>query len=312
MILILAFLSTAAVPNDITAQIPRKPSDLDTTERETHRFDKFGGVVYREFEELNDDGEPLQLKCDVYVPRGDGPYPAILAVNGGGWRSGSKLNLFRHARVLAKAGYVVVSINYRLAPRHRFPAQVEDAVYAIAWMRENAEEYKIDVERIGAWGYSAGGHIVSMLGVTDREDGFAESLPDEWRETDLSVAAVAAGGAPCYLGWIPDDSRILAYWLGDSRRNDAEIYQRAEPMSYVDEHAPPFFFFHGTDDHLVPVRGSKVFHQKLQSAGIESEFLEHLGDGHFATFSDLSTLDACVEFFDAKLKTDPNEGTTDK
>lgn len=274
----------------------------DNEKKTSFRFDKKGGVVFCEFEPATDGEEPLQLKCDVYIPRGDGPFPAILAVHGGAWRSGSKLNLFRHTRRMAKAGYVVVAINYRHAPKHKFPAQVHDVKYAIAWMRKNCDEYKIDPDRIGAWGYSAGGHLVSMLGVTDKDDGFDSMLPDELKNQATHVSAVAAGGAPGDLQWIPDDSMILAYWLGDSRNEIPDTYKEAEPLSYADKDDPPFMFFHGSDDHLVPVRGSKRLHQKLEGLGVRSEYLEILGRGHIDTFTDMDTLDRSIEFFDSILK----------
>jgi len=207
---------------------------------------------------------------------------------------------------MAKSGYVVVAINYRHAPTHKFPSQVHDVKTAVAWMRKNADEYKIDVERIGAWGYSAGGHLVSMLGVTDPADGFESELPDDLKEFDTHVSAVVAGGAPCYLGWISDDSRLLAYWLGNSRAADPEVYKRASPTTYIDEKAPPFYFFHGSNDHVVPVRGSKQFHEKLKFAGVESEYVEHLGKGHFDTFLDMAILDHSIEFFDKHLKPTPS------
>ncbi len=261
----------------------------------TYRFDKYGGIRYLQVDEI-------ALECDVYVPHGDQTFPAILAVHGGAWRSGSKLNLFRHARYLANAGYVVVVINYRHAPTHKFPAQIEDCKAAIAWMRKHADDYKIDPNRIGAWGYSAGGHLVSMLGVTNDNDCFDHALPNDLSEFDTRVSAVVAAGAPCDLGWIPDDSYTLAFWLGGSRNDDPEVYQRATPMNYVTRDAPPFYFYHGTNDKLVPVRGSKDFHNELQLAGVRSIFVEYQGAGHFDMFNDMQALKESIKFFDEHLK----------
>ncbi len=109
------------------------------------KFEKFGAITYREI-----DGE--SLNCDVYVPTGPGPYPAVLAIHGGAWRHGSKITMTRHAWKLAQAGYVVVAINYRHAPKHPFPAQVHDCKHAVRWMRANAKQYKIDPRaNCGLW-----------------------------------------------------------------------------------------------------------------------------------------------------------------
>ena len=207
-----------------------------------YEFDKFGGVVYREGTE---NGNDYRLTLDVYVPEGEGPYPGILAVHGGSWRSGTKLNWMRHARKIARAGFVVVAINYRHAPRDPFPAQIHDCKAAIRWMRVHADKYKIDPEQIGGTGYSAGGHLVALLGTSDMDDGLEGDVPESEQGISTRLQAVAPGGAPCEFSWIDDDSRALAYWLGDSRQKNPEIYRAASPTTYITADDPPFYFFQG-------------------------------------------------------------------
>src|SRR5262249_788519 len=107
------------------------------------------------------------LKCDIYQPAGAGPFPAVLAVHGGAWGMGNKRQRGVYAQKVGPDGFNTVSISYRLAPEHKFPAQIEDCKSAVRWMRKNANKYKIDPTRIGAVGYSAGGHLVALLGATD-------------------------------------------------------------------------------------------------------------------------------------------------
>ena len=111
---------------------------------------------------------------------------------------------------MAKHGYAACSINYRLAPKYPFPAQIDDCKSAVRWLRSHAEKYKIDPARIGGFGYSAGGHLVALLGVTDRSDGLEG--PDATADSPSTrLQCVVAGGAPCDFRALPADSSRLAY-----------------------------------------------------------------------------------------------------
>ena len=259
------------------------------------KFTKQGGVVYQ-----NIDGQ--ELKCDVYTPAGEGPFPAILAVHGGAWRQGSKFALLRHAWKMAQSGYVVVSINYRHAPKHPFPAQIHDCKHAIRWMKFRASKMKIDPDRIGAFGYSAGGHLVSLLGTSDSDDDLEGEVAPEMEKFDTRVKAVAAGGAPCEFSWIDEDSRVLSYWLGGSPQQKPDAYRAASPTTYVSADDPAFFFFHGTSDLLVPVSSSRTLHESLEKSGVSTQHFTAKGGGHFSTFSDISWMEKAIEFFDIHLK----------
>ena len=255
-------------------------------------------VVYQTI----DGAEPEQLKCDIYTPQGEGPFPAILAVHGGAWRQGTKFAMLRHAWKMAQSGYVVVSINYRHAPKHPFPAQIHDCKHAIRWMRSNAEKYKIDPERIGAFGYSAGGHLVSLLGTSDKEDGLEGPVEKEFEKFDTRVKAVAAGGAPCEFSWLDKDSKTLSYWLGGSRDQKPETYRAASPTTFVSADDPAFFFFHGDSDLLVPASSPQALHDLLEKAGVKSEFHTAKKGGHLGTFTDIRWMEQAIVFFDKHLK----------
>ena len=110
-----------------------------------YRVDRTQDIVYKEI-----DGKKLRL--NVFVPKGDGPFPAVLVVHGGAWRAGSRTQLTMYAKSLARRGYSCFAINYRLAPKHKSPAQIEDCRDAVRWIRRNAADYKVDPGRIGAIG----------------------------------------------------------------------------------------------------------------------------------------------------------------
>ena len=123
------------------------------------------------------------LAADVYRPRGAGPFPGMLVVHGGAWRMGARADLATIANGLAEHGYTAVAIDYRLAPTYKFPAQIYDCQAAVRWMRSHASELKIDPTRIGGFGYSAGGHLVALLGTLDekelREPGIPANAPSD-------------------------------------------------------------------------------------------------------------------------------------
>lgn len=257
-------------------------------------FQKKPGVVYRQTNRY-------QLKCDLYIPEGQGPFPAIIAVHGGAWRMGTKFALLRHAWLMAQSGYVVVAIDYRHAPEYPFPAQVHDCKHAVRWTKANASKYKIDASRIGAFGYSAGGHLVSILGTTDAKDGLEGEIEAGLEEFDSRIKAVAAGGAPCEFSWIDKNSNALSYWLGGTRKKEVEKYKAASPTTYVTSDDPPFFFFHGDLDMVVSCETSLILHRLLQKSNVPSQHFLATGAGHLGTFSELEWMEKAIEFFDANL-----------
>ncbi|MFK7766445.1 MAG: alpha/beta hydrolase fold domain-containing protein [Mariniblastus sp.] len=282
-----------------TAEDDVRSSEEDGKPKEARKpklkFIKNGGVVFKKTAEY-------ELKCDVYVPEGDGPFPAILAVHGGFWRAGSKVAMLRHAWRMARAGYVVVAINYRHAPKYPFPAQIHDCKHAVRWMKENKSTYKIDADRIGAFGYSAGGHLAALLGTTEATDGLEGPVESGHEEYSTRVKVVAAGGAPFEFSWISENSPVLMYWLGGTKKQKPKTFRAASPMTFVTPDDPPFYLFHGQSDFVVPRDTAKNMHNRLLAVGIESKYDVAKGSGHVATFSDLTWMNNAIVFFDKHLK----------
>ena len=242
------------------------------------------------------------LKADLYIPSAKGPHPAILMVHGGAWRTGHRGHMSKVSQSAAKRGYIAVSINYRLAPKHKFPAQIEDCKAAVRWMRTNSKEYGIDPERIAAYGYSAGGHLACLLGTTDAEDGFDEESKQDKDAVSTKVQAIVAGGAPCNFQFIPRKSDSLAYWLGGSRAEKPDVYVKASPTTFVTKDDAPAFFFHGEKDRLVPTMSCKFMSAALKNAGVNSEVLIIEGTGHIGAFTNKDAQRAALKFLDSVLK----------
>lgn len=256
-------------------------------------YDIFRDQVY-----VERDSGPLAL--DVYVPRGNGPFPAIIVVHGGAWASGTRAQLAGFAQALAEHGYTAAAISYRLAPNSPFPAQVYDCQAAVRWLRSHASEFKIDPDRIGGFGYSAGGHLVAMLGVLDDDDFREEGVPGDAPSARLQV--VVAGGAPCDFRMLPDDSERLSYWLGGTPGEMPEAYRQASPASYVTRDDTPMFFYHGATDSVVPIRSPRRMVERLKEAGVPAEFYEVPDAGHMMAVGNAVALRQATAFADRYLK----------
>jgi len=240
------------------------------------------------------------LKADLYVPEGEGPFPGVLVVHGGAWYMGTRAQLSGFAQLLASRGMTAVAISYRFAPTHKFPAQIEDCKAAVRWMRSNTERLKIDPERIGGFGYSAGAQLVALLGTTDANDGLEGEI-DTTDTPSTRLQAVAGGGAPCDFRTFPLDTEMLSFWLGGTRRQLAEQYRLASPAEFVSADDPPMFFFHGEKDNLVPVTSPTTMCRVLKSVGVPSELYVVPNTGHVFAMLDRTALDKCATFLAEKL-----------
>lgn len=282
----------ASPPVKIIQQVPAA---------ESNSYEIFRSTVYRSYtakihpdasvQEKNASAagsktESKDLKCDVLVPAGKGPFPAVLMLHGGGWRSGTKLQIRGHAISVVQADFVVVAINYRHAPEFKWPAQLQDCHHALQWMTDNAEKYKIDPEQLAAWGYSAGGHLASFLATTSNSD-VGKKFP---------IRAAVCGGGPVDLTQLPEDFPFLGYFLGGSRRQFPKRYAMASPITHLTKNDPPLFLFHGRQDYLVPIQGVEDMKKKADDLGVRCELAMVESKGHILTFFDQHSIDLGVRF----------------
>jgi len=241
-------------------------------------------------------------------PKGDQPRPGLIFIHGGGWAGGSKNDFAGLAKDFAAEGYVVANVNYRLAPKHVFPAQVEDCKCAVRWMRAHAEELGLDPERIGAIGGSAGGHLALMLGVMDSGDGLEGD--GGWADQSSKVQAVVNYVGPSdLLGTLPVISQnILTNFLGGKREEKHDAAEKASPVTYVNEGDAPSLTFMGTKDPLVPHDQGVILANKLTEAKVPGRVEFILGAGHgFAPEEMHRTLQASKEFLKEQLKGESDE-----
>jgi acetyl esterase/lipase len=260
------------------------------------------------------DGEKLYL--DIAAPSTGGPYPCVVCYHGGGWRGGNRKDLSVGAKdvkgkvgpsiieTLAAEGYVAVSAAYRLAPKAVFPAQIEDAKTAIRFLRENAKRYDIDPTRVGAAGFSAGGHLALLAGLADKSAGLEGGL---YRDQSSGVKCVVSFFGPTDLSLYSatpalEDAYMVPF-LGKECKIDGTVYKRASPIDYVTKSAPPVLMIHGTFDVIVPIIHSERLLKKLQDAGATAELVTVPGGGHGWTGPTMAktTRDA-LAFLDEHLK----------
>lgn len=220
------------------------------------------------------------LYADIHQPDRPGLRPAVLMVHGGGWEGRSRHDMDARAEQLARDGFVVVNIDHRFAPAHKFPAQLHDVQQAMHWIHDNAGDYAIDPERISAYGYSSGAHLVSLLALVAGQGG---ELDKPFGGIRTRPVAVVAGGIPSDLTKF-DSGRRLVQLIGGREEAMPDAYRQASPVFHVHDQAPPFFLFHGTLDGLVPFDHSEDFHQALVEAGVEAELYPVRLRGHFLTF----------------------------
>jgi len=216
-------------------------------------------------------------RLDLYLPDdGRSGRPAVLFVHGGGWHIGSKEAHTTDAERLARSGWVAGTVGYRLDEEGRFPAGYQDVHCALAYVRAHADELRVDPDRIAVAGMSAGGHLVSLLGVAAGDERIATDC--EWGPTGAPAAVISAAG--------PQDLREIAFadatqeFLGGTLEEVPEAYALASPIDHVHAGAPPFLFLHGSFDVFVGVEDSERMDAALREVGVDSRIAVFPGGGH--------------------------------
>lgn len=215
------------------------------------------------------DGIPL--KMDLYFPvETEPPYQVLVYVHGGSFTSGDKRkgSGIIDIPAMTQRGYAVAAINYRLMPEHPFPSEVIDAKCAIRYLRAHAGDYNLLTEKIGIWGGSAGGHLVTMVGLTNDDPAFEAG---EYMEVSSHVDAVVEMFGPTDLtqpmGWL--QRWFLRRAFGTDSPSDTRLIE-ASPVQYVTSDAPPFLILHGEQDTAVPVEQAQILYQKLLDMNVDA------------------------------------------
>ena len=246
------------------------------------------------------------LKLNLARPKsGEGPFPAVICIHGGGFRAGSREGYDQLAVRLAERGFVAATISYRLAPKHPFPAAVHDTKAAVRWLRANAAKLGVDPSRIGVTGGSAGGHLAQFLGVTARVPRF-EGEGGHAAESSAVACVVNVYGPSDFTksyGKSVDAHEVLPLWFGGNLDTHRSLHIQGSPLSWVTPDAAPTLCIHGTEDAYVAHEQAEWLIDKLKSATVEAELLSLPGAGHGFKGADAEKADSALfEFFDRHLK----------
>ena len=221
------------------------------------------------------DVEGFALRYDLYRPLpANGPAPGVIVVHGGGWMNGDPSQAAGNALHFARRGIATVSIAYRLAPAHRFPAPLDDVRRGIRYVRANAASLGIDPDRLALLGLSAGAHLALLAHLSPGIDALPPRLPHVLRDVSETMRAVMLHYGPYDLARRkpqPDWDPVGAL-LGE-RAADPAWVRAASPIHHAAHASAPLLLIHGTKDEVVSHRESERMHAALVAAGKSSELL---------------------------------------
>lgn len=261
-----------------------------------------------------DTDNPRQA-LDLLLPkeRGDDAIPVVVFIHGGGWRNGNKQGGRNRVRPYVESGnYAGVTVAYRLSGEAKWPSQIHDCKAAIRWIRANAEKYNLDADRIGVWGTSAGGHLVTMLGTSGDVEAMDGSLgsnnqyssrvtcvADFYGPTNfLTMNATAIESATLDHDAADSPESLL---IGGAIQENPDKVATADPITYVTADDPPILIVHGTLDPLVSFNQSELLYAALEKKGVEKTLITVEGGGHGRGFGP-KPVEFVEAFFDHHLR----------
>ncbi len=235
----------------------------------------------------------VKLTGDFYLPKGLDKAPVIVAVHGGGWQAGSPDSLNTWAPYMARSGYAVFAIRYRLAKpgAPTYPAVVYDVKSAVQFVRAKAADFGLDPARVALAGASAGAHLASVVGLAAGEPQFSTQYRDDPNAAvpaDVKVVISYYGVYDMHAQWMHDrairqaDYTITERFLGVPPTKDRRIYFEASPAAYTtaDKNRTRFFLIHGKEDDIVDPKQATDFLVLLKQAGFTANIALVPGAGH--------------------------------
>ena len=258
-------------------------------------------------------------KLDLYIPQGTGPFALVIMVHGGGFMMGDKADgagLGGGDKILAQ-GYAIASLNYRLAAEAKFPAQIQDVKAAVRFLRANAQKFNLNPDKFAAFGASAGGNLVSLLGTScgvaelegaelgnAGQSSCVQAVVDWFGPIDFLKMDEQFTGTSCPVNH-NDASSPESQVLGAAIQSVPEKAKAANPMTYINAKAPAFLIQHGTADcNIPPVQGQLLADALTQAIGKDKVTLTFIdGAGHGGSqFTTEANLKIVTDFLAKYLK----------
>jgi acetyl esterase/lipase len=224
------------------------------------------GIVYTQ-------GANGPLKADAYTPHGDGPFPGIVFIHGGGWMNGDRYQMVKLIKELANHGYVGFTIDYDLDPVP-YPTALHESFAGVRYFREHAAEFHLDPARVAVAGSSAGGELAALIALNSQDTSGKSTDANE------SVRAAVILNGVLDLMQLGDNSSMVTKYLGKPCSEAPDACRDASPSMHVHAGAPPFFVGHGTADTTVPYSQAEAFVAKLRENKVPVRFFTAQGGPH--------------------------------
>jgi acetyl esterase/lipase len=271
-----------------------------------------GTVTYSNIAYANDTLSKHLL--DIYLPpNATAGNPLLIWIHGGGWNHNDKYSDMSYMpntiRAIINKGYAIASIDYRYSTTAVFPAQLQDCNQAITWLYNNARDYKIDKNKMAVIGFSAGGHLASLVGLAANNN--IKEFYSDGKKAPFTIKCVLDFYGPSDLMMMssnPDTAinnsrNPIALLLGAMAVDRPDLAKRASPATYVDKNDPPFLIVQGEKDESVPNTQSKALHSWLTLAGVKNQFILVPNAPHYGDMFDVEEVrNNVIKFLDTYLK----------
>ncbi len=266
-----------------------------------------GTILHGNINYANDTKQKHLL--DIYLPsKVSGKIPLVVFVHGGGWLVNDKYAdigyMKKTVAAILEKGYAMASIDYRFATQAVFPAQIQDCNRAVSYLYDHADTYGFDKDRFAIMGFSAGGHLASLMGVSKNNDVPDFFTPETTKAFDFKAVVDFYGPAELILFPGANDPKSPeALLIGAPPLDRPDLAKMASPVTYVDENDPPFLIIHGEKDDLVSPRQSQLLSSWLTVNGVENELIVVKDAPHFGEMFDVDEVrNKVLDFLEKYLK----------
>ncbi|WPP49151.1 alpha/beta hydrolase [Catalinimonas niigatensis] len=246
---------------------------------------------------------------DIYLPpNAKGKLPLVIFVHGGGWLSNDKYAdmgyMKKTVAEIVSSGFALASIDYRFSTQAIFPAQIQDCNRAVSFLYDNAEKYGLDKNRFALMGFSAGGHLASLMGLSKNNNVDSFYMPGTSKSFSFKAVVDFYGPAELILFPGADNAKSPeGLLIGAAPLARPDLAKAASPVSYVDKDDPPFLIIHGEKDELVSPRHSQLLSAWLTTEGVDNELIIVKDAPHFGEMFDVDELrNKVISFLKAQLK----------
>jgi acetyl esterase/lipase len=262
--LALAFISALAFQPALAQQTkPKAPAGPRWT-----KLESYTPAGYQMIEHTVATYPEDTVKLTVFVPEKPGSYPCILDIHGGGWAKRQVESDKPMMARLAERGYVTAIIAYRLSTTSRYPAALHDCKSAVRTLRAKAAEWKINPDRIGCMGGSAGGHLSGLLAMTSGKADFEGDGPHKDQSSAVKAAIVMAATQDMHAANLEKSSEAAMAFFGKTCAESPDLYRQASPIHHVRAGVPPTIYIEGEKDSLKVGRAEMM--EKLKALNIET------------------------------------------